>query len=709
MTDTATTHEPAGPAGAARSCDVTGAPPTSRRFAGATHARVARALLATLVVLATIAALGARSGGYIFTRTTPVALAFAGLVVAGVWLVRRPERPSRAQLVGFCAFAAFVAWTGLSVLWSVGPDLSWVGFDVAAFYLLVAVVCGALPGGRAQLRFATYGLAIAVIGLAGYALLGKIAPDVVTDAHTWARLSGSIGYWNVLAVLIVMVVPIALEAASRMELPDWTRGLSSSALVILFFTLFFTFSRGGFLALAVALLVFFALATRRLSRLLSLVVPAVLVAAVLYHLRHLGTLFNATTNDALRTSQGHTLAGWVVAAAVAAFAGQALIALAQRQRPLRARTAQWVGVAVLVVVVAAPLCFAAYYLPRHGGFEGWFRVHYHEALSSAGPGNSAGRLVSLGSSERVPWYREAIKGFDARKLAGTGAGTFSFTNYLYRPQAWVVHHSHSQWLNVLSELGLVGFVLFAVAIGGLVVAALGRLLKDRADPERSLLAGCQAAVVVFVVHMSIDWDWDMAVITLAFLLLAGAAAGYVRQRDRADAEAAVLVEHTLSPAAQAEPASPPAAPSRSAQPARSHAFPLAARILVTGLVVLGAVAWGLPYLSQRAALAAVDDASLGRLTQAASSARRAGRLDPLAVDPLITLALVQVEQRHAPAARQTLERAVRLQPRNYEPYYQMGLLELNSFGDQAAATQWFRRALALDPLDALTRAQLAAR
>jgi O-antigen ligase len=334
-------------------------------------------------------------------------------------------------------------------------------------------------------------------------------------------------------------------------------------------------------------------------------------------------------------------------------------------------------------VIAAPLAFSVYYFPRHGGLDGWVRVHYDAALSAQGPANNAGRLTSLGSSGRVPWYREAIKGFDAHKIAGTGAGTFSFTNYLYRPQAWVVHHSHSQWLNVLSELGLVGFVLFAVAIGGLVVAALGRLLKDRADPERSLLAGCQAAVVAFVVHMSIDWDWDMAVITLAFLLLAGAAAGYVRQRDRADAEAA--------------PSVPP------------RRLSLAARILITGLVVLGAVAWGLPYLSQHAALAAVDDASLGRLTQAASSARRAGRLDPLAVDPLITLALVQVEQRHAPAARQTLERAVRLQPRNYEPYYQMGLLELNSFGDQAAATQWFRRALALDPLDALTRAQLAAR
>jgi len=49
--------------------------------------RVARSLLAVLAVLGTIAALGALSGGYIFTRTTPVALVFAGVVVAGVWLV----------------------------------------------------------------------------------------------------------------------------------------------------------------------------------------------------------------------------------------------------------------------------------------------------------------------------------------------------------------------------------------------------------------------------------------------------------------------------------------------------------------------------------------------------------------------------------------------------------------------------------------------
>ena len=667
-------------------------PSTDPRWWALPSPRAVPSLLALLALLAGITALGFLSGGYIFSRAAPVVFVLAALVAAGVWLVRGPARPSRTYLVGLAAFAAFAAWTGLSVLWSIGPDLSWVAFDFAAFYLLVAVVCGVLPGGRAQLRLAAYGFALVVAAIAMYAFLGKIAPDVVTDAHVFARLSGSIGYWNVLAALIAMAVPVALEAASRTTLPAWVRGLASSGLAILFFTLFFAFSRGGFVALAVALAVYFALSTRRLSGLLSLAIPGVLAAAVLFHVRNLGTLFTETTNDALRTAQGHALARWVAVALVVAFAAQVLVALAQRRRPLPARTARVVGSVVLVVLVAAPIIFGIYYFPRHGGLGGWVRVHYDAVLAGSGPSNSAGRLTSLGSSGRVPWYREAVKGFRAHEVSGSGAGTFRFTNYLYRDQLWVVKHSHSQWLNVMSELGLVGLVLFVAAIGGLVVAAFGRLFKDRTDPERSLLAGCQAAIAVFVVHMSIDWDWDMAVITAAFLLLVGVAAAYVRERGRIGDAAGLATSE-----AQAVELAPPAPTRR---------LSLAMRLLVTGLVAAGVFSWALPYLSQRAASAAIDDASRGHLTQAAASARKASRLDPLAVDPLITLALVQAQQHQAMAARSTLDKAVRLQPYNYSGYYQMGLLTLNSFGQRDEATRWFRRALALNPLDPVIRQQL---
>ena len=667
-------------------------PSTHPKWWALRSSRAVPSLLALLALLAGIAAFGFLSGGYIFSRAAPVVFVLAALVLAGVWLVRGPARPSRTYLVGLAAFAAFVAWTGLSILWSTGPDLSWVAFDFAAFYLLVAVVCGALPGGRAQLRLATYGFALVVLAIAVYAFLGKITPDVVTDAHVFARLSGSIGYWNVLAAIIAMAVPVALEAVSRASLPAWARGMASSGLAILFFTFFFAFSRAGFVALGVALVVYFLLSTRRLSGLVALAIPGVLVAAVLLHVRHLGTLFTATTNGALRTAQGHALARWVVAALVVSFAAQVLVAVAQRRRPLPARAVRAVGSAVLVVLVAAPLIFGIYYFPRHGGLGGWIKVHYDAALTSSGPVNNAGRLTTLGSSGRVLWYREAVKGFRDHELTGSGAGTFRFTNYLYRTQLWVVKHSHSQWLNVMSELGLTGLVLFVVAIGGLVVAAFGRLLKDRTDPERSLLAACQAAIAVFVAHMSLDWDWDMPVITVAFLLLVGVAAAYVKERGRI--------------AGAAHPATGEGVVPDLAPPAPASRLSLSVRLLVTGLVVAGVVSWTLPYLSQRAAAAAVDHASRGHLAQAAASAREASRLDPLAVDPLLTLSIVQAQQHQATAARATLEKAVRLQPRNYAPYYQMGLLVLNGSAQDPEATQWFRRALALNPLDPMTRQHL---
>lgn len=104
--------------------------------------------------------------------------------------------------------------------------------------------------------------------------------------------------------------------------------------------------------------------------------------------------------------------------------------------------------------------------------------------------------------------------------------------------------------------------------------------------------------------------------------------------------------------------------------------PRAVASLLALLALLPGIA-ALPYLSERATSAVVNDASRGHLTQAVASARTASRLDLLAVYPLIMLALVQARQHQATAARSTLDKAVHLQPRNYSGYYQMGLPTLN--------------------------------
>ena len=44
----------------------------------------------------------------------------------------------------------------------------------------------------------------------------------------------------------------------------------------------------------------------------------------------------------------------------------------------------------------------------------------------------------------------------------------------------MVKHAHSQWFNVLSELGVVGLVLFVAAMVLFVVAAVGDPFSRRA-------------------------------------------------------------------------------------------------------------------------------------------------------------------------------------------------------------------------------------
>lgn len=669
---------------------------TAPRGRAGTAARSSFAALCILALLGAVAALSFLSGGYILQLTAPVVFALAAVAVVAVWRAQGLVRPSRPYLVAVVAFAAFVAWTGLSILWSAGPDLSWISFDLALVYLLVMIAIGLLPGGPLQLRLAAHGFGVVVLVVAAYALLGKVAPDLVTHAHLFARLRAPVGYWNVLAGLIVMAIPVFLVIASNKATPPWVRGLGAAALVVLVLTFFFTFSRGGYVALAAALLVFFVFTTRRLSAFASLAVAAALAGGVLLGLRDLGTLFSATVDSDLRSSQAHALAIWLVFALAVAFAAQVLVALAERRWTLPARQARLVGTTVVAVLVIAPLALGTVFVLQHGGGE-WVSAQYHAALSPSGPSNDVQRLASLGSSGRIGWYRAALRGFRHHPVAGTGAGTFRFTDVLYRENTLVAKHSHSQWLNVLTELGVVGFVLFALAIGGLVAAAFGRLFRDRRDPHRALLAACQAAIIAFIVHISVDWGWDMPAITIAFLLLVGVSASYVRDRSAAAQRGRASERAGRSAAGSALKPGPA---TRAATPS------LGVRLLATGVILFGVVCWALPYLAEGATAKAQDRLSRGQVAAAEAGATRAAALDPLAVDPLLTLAAVHAQRGDLETAAATLERAMRLQPDNYEPYYRMGNLQLKGFDDKAAARLWYLKALELNPMDPGTRNML---
>ncbi len=140
---------------------------------------------------------------------------------------------------------------------------------------------------------------------------------------------------------------------------------------------------------------------------------------------------------------------------------------------------------------------------------------------------------------------------------------------------------------------------------------------------------------------------------------------------------------------------------------RAPYAPLPVRVALSGLALLAALSWLPPYLGERAAERAVSAAAAGELTLAVREAETARARDPLAVRPLMTLALVQQQLGQGRAALATLDEAAALQPQNPDVHYQRGLVLLNALGRPQEAADAFVRALELDPLDDITAFQLS--
>jgi Flp pilus assembly protein TadD len=655
------------------------------------------------------------SGGYIFVRSAPIAIVYLLLAAVWMWIVKRRSRPPALFLAALAAFALFVGWIGLSTLWSFGPDLSWMAFDVAALYLVVMAVAGCTPVGRLQLRLAGWGFLVVATAVGVYAFLGKGLPDVVRHAYTFARLDSPVGYWNVLALVMVMGIVVALSFAGDGRLHPLARAAAAAAAVPMTFTFFFTFSRGGWVALAVALIAYFAFTTSRLASLASLVVVVAPAAVAIWRVRGLETLFTATSDAALRAAQGHTLLRWAVVALVVTAGVQSAVAFihAAVAWPRWSRIAA--GAAVLAILIGLSAGASWRYLAPRGG-RNWIRDRVQVALDDAdtrSTANQAARLVSLNTG-RPPLWREAMAQSRHVRLVGTGAGTFAFTHYRFRDHEDVVRHAHSQWFNVLSELGVVGLVLFVAALVLALAACIRNPFTGRGDPLHPLVVAFQAGVLSFIVHISWDWDWDMAAAGTIVFLFVGLTASYLATRAPDDRRAEELARERAgsvavrlaSDAPASEQSQPEAAggdPRRSRARVRGDrrgAWPL--RVIASTALVLLAVSWALPYQSARSTARAVSAAGRGRPAVALEHARHAARLDPLAVEPLIgeSLSLQQLgRDREALAA---LRSAQALQPDNFEVYYQEGRLQLKAFGRRQAALKAFRRALALNPLDADT-------
>lgn len=567
-------------------------------------------------------------------------------------LLPRP-RLSPAGAVALATAVAFVAWNGVTMGWSIAPDRSWAYLNRGLVYVafaLLGLAVGALLSRPATV--AAGSLTALLLGAIGWALLGKVFPGLFPDGARVARLRSPVGYWNALALVCALALPLGLWLATRPRGPRVNRAAGLLLVLSALIALVLTFSRAGLVVAAAAVLVWLVLSRERLEGLACLAAAGLPAAAVAGWASTRPGLVEDLQPRSARVADGAWLAlALALGAAGSLGLGHAADRLGRRLTPaLRQRWAASLGAAAALCVLGGAAAYAA----ASGGPERWL----DEFRGSGQLTQGSARLGELSSNNRWAWWQEAWEIFRDHPAGGAGAGTFEVARRPLRRGGVVAKEPHNLALQALAETGVVGLALGSGAALAALVAAWECLRRLRGE-ERAAAAALAAALPAYLLHAVADIDWDFVAVSGPVFAVVGVLIGAGR------------------------PLRPPVR------------RPLAA---------VGAVALGLALVYSQAApwLAArrVDDAysAIGRGDPAAAvaAARDARWLNPLSTEPLQVWALASAAAGDVASALYRYREAARLQPENADAWYALGAFEL-SVRRYRDAYRHLDRAYGLDP------------
>ncbi len=607
-------------------------------------------------------------GGYDDVLRDEVGIAIWWILLLGALVGALPlARWDRRTWLAGAALVAFALWTGLASTWSQSSERSVNELARLAMYAGVLALALATIA-RAGRRPALCGLA-AGIGLVGVlALLSRLHPawfpaNVTADFLPGARsrLAYPLNYWNGLAALLALGVPVTLWVADAAHRIAW-RALAAASLPATVGALFLTGSRGGALALAAGVVVYLALAPERLAKLATLVNVGAGAAVVVANIAHRPEL-DANLGTALAHREGGQLIAIVLLAAAGVGLAQAGIALAERHaappawlRPTRRRALQILTIGVL----AGAAIFVAAHGPRALDRQ-WQAFKNPQLGLQVANQDSFQRFGATSGNGRYQYWQSALDAAAGHPWGGTGPGTFEFWWAAHGSYYSVVRNAHSLFFETLAETGFVGLGLLLLALGLLFGRGLVRAVG--ADPERRLvLAAVVGGGAAFLVSAGVDWVWQLPAVVAAFLVLAAIAAG--------PAGAPGRVPEAVAPRGQ--------------------------RRLLAGVAVVALAAIAVPLAATSDLRASQAQAASGRLGAALDRAAAAHAVEPYAAGPQLQRALVLELERRFPAAAAAAAAATRAAPTDWRTWLVRSRIEAEG-GAPGAALAAYRRARALNP------------
>jgi O-Antigen ligase/Tetratricopeptide repeat len=624
------------------------------------------ALVPRLVVTALLVVLGATEAGFYPTSWMPAGLFLVALTGVTAFAIGAPRNVPRATLAALGLFAAYAAWTFLSIAWADQKAVAWEGANRTAIYLLIFALFTLWPGDErgGRLVIGLFGL-----GVAGVGVVELLRADASTEPLGYfigARLAEPAGYINANVALWTLGLLACVFTAASRETPTWVRPLCLGGAGVLAGLATLGQSRGWALALPAALVLFVLVTSGRVRLLFAIGAVGIATLAQRERLLSVHNDFGSEPIDALLHD---ATVGILVASGVLAVAGLAW-ALADRRIELQEAVARRLGQAVAVIAVIAVA--GAVVVAVSGDALGGISDRWEEFKEGGGPESGETRFAS-GGSNRWDFWTVAWELFEEEPVRGIGIENFQ-VEYLRRGSSEErPQFPHSFELGVLSQTGLIG----AVLLGGALLMALVAAWQVRSTRRgRRAVAGAAVGIAAYwLLHASVDWFWEFAALTGTAMAMLGLAGALAPRRGLAGEEA----RHS----------------SRLRLPAA-----VAVGVAAGALAISIALPWASELLVRDASTNWTDDpeAAFDQLDTAAS-------LNPLSNVPQLTAASIALEIGDVPRARAEFAEAL-----EHDPESAYALLELGAIaaerGERADALALLRRALALTPRDEILRQTL---
>jgi hypothetical protein len=608
--------------------------------------------------------LGLNGGGFDPLVGNQVGIAVWWVLLFAVAVGALPRRrPGTLALCALGLLAAFALWTALSLRWTESTEKT--ATDLAAMATLLGVFgLAILSRGRESAGQMVGALAAGVAVIAVVGLLSRFHhtwfPDSTQTGNFLAvgkeRLSYPLDYWNAMAAVIGIGLPLMVQLAANARAVA-VRALAGAALPALVLALFYTLSRGGIAAALIALVVFIALTGDRLAQLPTLAVAAVGGGLLVVLALQRDPLLEGLTNSEA-ASQGNEMTWLTIAVCIAAGLVQLGLARTLQHRggsgPTVTRKQGLIaaGVAAFAVVVA----LAAVNAPGRLS-DAWDEFRAPSGQSERG----TERLSSVGGENRYQLWSAAAREFESEPLTGTGSGTFQLWWTRDGDVGEPIVDTHSLYLQTLGEVGIVGLLVLVAFIATSLLGGAGRVLRSVGHRRSQLAAALAGATVLWSTSM-FDWMWKIPVVPIATLLLL----------------AIVLTA--------GDPESPEPAPLRPAL-----------RVGIAALSLLAVVAIAIPFASTSLIRQSQSDAAGGDVSVALEEARSAQNVQPGAATPRVQQALLLESQGAFAQAEEAARGASEREPTNWKTWLLLSRIEAQNEKPEAAV-QDYRTARSLAPL-----------